>query len=108
MTVEECGESYELVADSCVRVSPYPLGWAAAEAKCQEEGGHLLSITSQQLQTELDALIRQKMKLKEFFEFDKFDTGLSSSTEKFWVGGTVGNSSHSVQYCNTAVLNLYR
>lgn len=72
-----------------MRVSPYPLSWEGAESKCQDEGGHLLHILSEAVQKGMDSLIRKKMKTKDFFEFDKWQTGLSSQTEKFWIGGSV-------------------
>ncbi len=31
---EECSENYDRVEDICVRISPYRLGWEAAEEKC--------------------------------------------------------------------------
>ena len=77
------------MSDLCVRISPYPLNWNDAEAQCQEEGGHLLHITSQQVQSGIQELILKKKNLKDFFEDDKWKTGLSSSNDKYWIGGTV-------------------
>ena len=86
---EDCGENYDVVHDLCVRISPYPLTWNDAEAKCQSEGGHLLHIMSQEVQSGIQALIRKKQNLKDFFEADKWQNGLSSLTEKYWIGGMV-------------------
>ena len=87
--IELCGENYDVVHDLCVRISPYPLNWNDAEAVCQSEGGHLLHILSQEVQDGVQALIIKKKNLKDFFEADKWQTGLSSTTEKYWIGGTV-------------------
>ena len=87
--IDLCGENYDVVSDLCVRISPYPLSWNDAEAKCQDEGGHLLHILSQGVQTGVQELIQKKKQLKDFFEDDKWSTGLSSSNEKYWIGGMV-------------------
>ena len=87
--IDLCGENYDVVSDLCVRISPYPLSWNDAEAKCQDEGGHLLHILSQEVQTGVQELIQKKKQLKDFFEDDKWSTGLSSSNEKYWIGGMV-------------------
>jgi hypothetical protein len=39
--------------DTWCRVSPYSLSWADAEAQCQLEGGHLASIPSLAVSTNL-------------------------------------------------------
>ena len=65
------------------------LAGGSMEAKCQDEGGHLLHILSQGVQTGVQELIQKKKQLKDFFEDDKWSTGLSSSNEKYWIGGMV-------------------
>ena len=87
--IDLCGENYDVVHDLCVRISPYPLNWNDADAQCQEEGSHLLHITSQEVQTGIQELIIKKKQLKDFFEDDKWNTGASSSNDKYWIGGTV-------------------
>lgn len=94
--IDLCGENYDVVHDLCVRISPYPLNWHDAEAQCQEEGSHLLHITSQEVQTGIQELIIKKKQVKDFFEDDKWNTGLSSSNDKYWIGGTV----RSLQFQN--------
>ena len=86
---EECSENYDRVEDVCVRISPYPLTWSEAEAKCVSEGSHLLHILSEEVQTGVEKLVKTKMKLKDFFSMDKWATGLSSEHEKYWIGGKV-------------------
>ena len=83
---EECSDNYDRLEDLCVRVSPYRLSWDNAEAKCQSEGGHLLSITSQTLQLKLMLLIKKKESTKNFFEVNKWST---KELEGYWIGGTV-------------------
>ena len=72
-----------------MRISPYPLTWAEAEAKCVSEGANLLHILSEAVQTGVEKLVKSKMKLKDFFSMDKWSTGLSSEHEKYWIGGKV-------------------
>ena len=86
---EDCAENYDKVEDNCVRVSPYPLTWSQAEEKCADEGGHLLHILSQEVQDGVEALIKAKLRLKDFFTTDKWSTGLSSDHEQYWIGGKV-------------------
>ena len=86
---EDCAENYDRVEDSCVRISPYPLTWSDAEDKCVEEGGHLLHILTQEVQDGVEALIKSKLRLKDFFTTDKWSTGLSSDHEQYWIGGKV-------------------
>ena len=88
---ELCGENYDLVHDLCVRISPYPLSWDDAQAKCKSEGGNLLHIINSEVQAGIQALIIKKGREKDFFEEDKWATGLSSSTDKYWIGGTVSD-----------------
>ena len=73
---EDCAENYDKVEDNCVRVSPYPLTWSQAEEKCADEGGHLLHILSQEVQDGVEALIKAKLRLKDFFTTDKWSTVL--------------------------------
>ena len=78
-----------MVEDLCVRISPYPLTWDEAEDRCKSEGGHLLHILSEAVQQGVVGLIARKKAIKDFFTIDQWSTGLSSSTDKFWIGGTV-------------------
>ena len=78
-----------MVEDLCVRISPYPLTWDEAEDRCKSEGGHLLHILSEAVQLGVVSLIARKKAIKDFFTIDQWTTGLSSSTDKFWIGGTV-------------------
>ena len=78
-----------MVEDLCVRISPYPLTWDEAEDRCKSEGGHLLHILSEAVQQGVVSLIARKKAIKDFFTIDQWSTGLSSSTDKFWIGGTV-------------------
>ena len=70
----------------CVRISPYRLKWDEAEAKCQTEGSHLLSILSQSVQAGINKLLKKKETIKEFFEINKFTT---TELDGYWTGGTV-------------------
>ena len=83
---EECSENYDRVEDICVRVSPYRLSWEAAEAKCQTEGGHLLSVMSQSIQFGINALLKKKESIKEFFEVNTWST---TELDGYWTGGQV-------------------
>ena len=83
---EECSENYDRVDDICVRISPYRLKFQDAEDKCQSEGGHLLSIMSQAVQTKLNALLRKKESDKDFFEVNKWST---TELDGYWTGGHV-------------------
>ena len=83
---EECPDNYDRLEDLCVRISPYRLSWDAAEAKCQTEGAHLLSILSQTVQFKLMLLIKKKESTKNFFEVNKWST---KELEGYWIGGTV-------------------
>ena len=83
---EECSENYDRVEDICVRISPYKLTWEDAEAKCQEEGSHLLHIMSESVQTGLIKLIKSKEKVKSFFELNNWST---QDLEGYWTGGMV-------------------
>ena len=87
--IEDCAENYDPVEDLCVRISPYPLAWQEAEDRCKSEGGHLLHILSEEVQLGVVSLIARKKAIKDFFTIDQWTTGLSSSTDKFWIGGTV-------------------
>ena len=70
----------------CVRISPYRLKWDEAEAKCQTEGSHLLSILSESIQLGVNRLLKKKESIKEFFEINKFTT---TELDGYWTGGTV-------------------
>ena len=83
---EECSDNYDRLGDLCVRISPYRLSWEAAEEKCQEEGGHLVSITSEALQFKLLLLIKNKEATKEFFQLNQWTT---KELEGYWTGGMV-------------------
>ena len=89
---EECSENYDRVDNICIRVSPHPLNWLDAENQCVKEGGHLLHILSEQVQMDVEFLVRSKMRSKEHFTVDKWSTGLSSSMENIWIGGAVSKS----------------
>ena len=54
-----------------------------------EEGGHLLHVLSDRVQMKVEFLVRSKLRSKEHFSVDKWTTGLSSSMEKIWIGGSV-------------------
>lgn len=84
---EECSENYDRVEDICVRISPYRLGWEAAEEKCKTEGGHLLSILSEAIQMGVNRLLKKKESIKDFFEINKWSTG---ELDGYWTGGMVG------------------
>ena len=86
---QDCGENYGKIQDICVRVSPHALDWLSAEKQCIKEGGHLLPILTEDIQSQLELLIRGKLRSKSHFTSDKFSTGLSSSMTKFWIGGAV-------------------
>ena len=83
---EECSENYDRVEDICVRISPYRLKWDEAEAKCQTEGGHLVSIMSEAIQYGINKLIKKKESIKDFFEINKWST---SELDGYWTGGQV-------------------
>ena len=83
---EECSENYDRVENVCVRISPYRLKWDEAEAKCQTEGSHLLSILSESIQLGVNRLLKKKESIKEFFEINKFTT---TELDGYWTGGTV-------------------
>lgn len=85
----DCPETYERMAGRCVRVSPAPLTWTQAEQTCREEGGHLLHVTSKELQEGVEGLIKEKMKTKDSFLVDKWSTGLTSEHDRYWIGGKV-------------------
>ena len=85
----ECSPNYERVHNICVRVSPYALSWADAELKCMDEGGHLLQIMNEDVQIGVEFLIRSKLRSQMHFELDRWVGGISSTTEKFWIGGSV-------------------
>ena len=72
-------------------MSPHALSWLDAEHQCVVEGGHLLHILSEKVHKEVELLVRFKMRSKEHFSVDKWSTGLSSSMEKFWIGGSVSH-----------------
>ena len=83
---EECSQNYDRIEDICVRVSPYKLTWDDAEAKCQDEGAHLLHIMSEEVQIGLIKLIKKKEREKSFFELNNWST---SDLEGYWTGGMV-------------------
>ena len=85
---EECSENYDRLEDICIRISPYRLSWDDAEAKCQTEGAHLLSILSESVQFKLLQLLKKKESTKDFFEVNKWST---KELEGYWIGGTVGH-----------------
>ena len=72
-----------------MRVSPYALSWVDAELKCMDEGGHLLQIMNKEVQSGVEFLIRSKLRSNMLFELDRWAGGISSSTDKFWIGGNV-------------------
>ena len=52
----------------------------------------MLHILSEQVQMDVEILVRSKMRSKEHFTVDKWSTGLSSSMENIWIGGAVSKS----------------
>ena len=83
---EECGENYDRVEDLCIRISPYKLNWDDAQAKCESEGGHLVSLTSEAQQIALNKLIKNKENSKKIFEAGSWTT---EEIEGYWTGGMV-------------------
>ena len=75
--------------DVCVRVSPYKLKWDEAEAKCQEEGAHLIHVMSLEVQKGVEKLIKKLQLTKSFFEVNKWST---DELEAYWTGGTVSKT----------------
>ena len=79
-----------------MRVSPYKLTWDDAEAKCKEEGAHLLHIMTEEVQIGLIKLIKKKEREKSFFELNNWST---QDLEGYWTGGMVSSNACFCLFC---------
>ena len=80
-----CSLNYEQLGDICIRISTIPLSWFDAEEKCKKEGGHLISISSSDIQLALMDNIKQKISSDK----ETFIPPYADDIENFWTGGTV-------------------
>ena len=82
----KCSTNYDLVGGKCIRVSPFPESFDAAEAKCNSEGASLLSITDENIMMYISSYVanEEKSKIQYLSEY-------SPDLSAFWVGGIVTN-----------------
>ena len=70
--VEACDEGWEKLGDHCYRWSTNVMNWTAAEDFCQEEGGHLASVGSNETMDNIMLGLRR---------------GGFGDNDYFWLGG---------------------
>ena len=72
-----CQEHYEPAGDICIRASIFPETYENAQKRCENDGGYLLSITSQKIQVYHNNLTcsRERIKFK-FFDLNIFSNFL--------------------------------
>ena len=70
--VEACDEGWEKLVDHCYRWSTNVMNWTAAEDFCQEEGGHLASVGSNETMDNIMYVLRR---------------GGFGDNDYFWLGG---------------------
>ena len=79
-----CSSNYELIGNqTCIRIFTLPQSWQQAEDRCKQEGSHLISIRSSQIQSALRDHIRLKISISDPAFLPPVDV------ENFWTGGTV-------------------
>ena len=79
-----CSSNYELIGNqTCIRIFTLPQSWQQAEDRCKQEGSHLISIRSSQIQSALRDHIRLKISSSDPAFLPPVDV------ENFWTGGTV-------------------
>ena len=79
-----CSSNYELIGNqTCIRIFTLPQSWQQAEDRCKQEGSHLISIRSSQIQSALRDHIRLKISVNDPSFLPPVDV------ENFWTGGTV-------------------
>ena len=79
----DCSANYNKFLDFCIRVSPYPEKFDAAQDRCEKEGANLMHIMSAKVSSELRFYIK-KMENKVYF-FPQYSPDIST----YWVGGMV-------------------
>ena len=66
-----CQEHYEPAGDICIRASIFPETYENAQKRCENDGGYLLSITSQKIQVFYNNITCSRERIK-FFDFNIF------------------------------------